>query len=109
MSKESNLEVMKSDLLEIIEIESLSREGLSVGVLINWTQRQIQSLEDLRDLSDHFWKKTHQVLKRNLALQWGLLEIFSEPGEDKTLRAEKAKRRLLKDLTSLQNSINKAK
>jgi len=102
--KEDNLQAMKRNLLEIIEIGSLSREGLSVGVSITWTERQIQALEDLRDLSDPFWKKTHKVLKRNLDSQWELHEIFSEPGENRTLRSEKAKNKLPKDLTSLQTS-----
>lgn len=100
MSRVRILSEMKESLSGLIEAESNSRGGLSVWVFIWWTTEQIESVEDLRDLSDPFWKKTLKTLHQNLDYQWGLHSHFSNPEDDQS-RAEKAKMRLLRDLARI--------
>jgi hypothetical protein len=91
---------MKESLRGLIEAESNSRGGLSVWAFIGWTTEQIEAVEELRDLSDPFWKRTHKILLQNLDYQWGLHSHYSN-SEYHQSRAEKAKKRLLKGLESI--------
>lgn len=101
MSQSRLIDEMLEDLHELIEVESNSRNGLSVWVLIRWSTDQVQSVEDLRDLSDPLWKKTLRILNRNLVYQWSLVNFDNSDSEEIRSRAEKAKKRLLNDLKNL--------
>jgi hypothetical protein len=101
MSKDKFLEELTASLLEVWEIESNSRQGVSVGVLISWTEKQLPGIRELRDLSDPFWKKLDRILGRNLDFQRDLHEFLSQPTQETISKAEKAKKKLLNELNDL--------
>lgn len=106
MSKSKILDEMISSLHGLIEAETNSKRGLSSGSLIQWSTDQIRSVEDLRDLSDPFWKKTLQVLQRNLDYQWNLVTYDYSDSEEIRSRGENAKKKLLKDLINLAKQVS---
>ena len=68
--------------------------------LIEWIDQRILVIDDLYDLTDPFWKKYKNVLKKNASHASNSIGIFlSRPEINK--EAEKAPGRLSRDLSKL--------
>jgi hypothetical protein len=97
LAKEDYLLALRQRIAASKEFDSLSRDG-SATTLLELLNNEIQVLEDLRDMSDPFWKGVKSAIESTVDLNW---EFFLSPLDSKA-KSQRLHQHLARRLAKLK-------